>query len=142
MEKNTSLSSPDPKININSGPSRTDRALIGNQIILYPALNKIKFKKFFEEFDAEKENFMRDLVEFNLPELRDIDDNKVGLWTTKYYSQFREFFIQDHNLNPRFIDSKLLMDKKKPIFENQSIRSPYDGKDYWMNTPLQNSIKY
>ena len=33
MEKNTSLSSPDPKININSGPSRTDRALIGNQII-------------------------------------------------------------------------------------------------------------
>lgn len=116
--------------------------IIGNQIILYPALNKIKFKKFFEEFDAEKENFMRDLVEFNLPELRDIDDNKVGLWTTKYYSQFREFFIQDHNLNPRFIDSKLLMDKKKPIFENQSISSPYDGKNYWMNTPLQNNIKY
>ena len=33
LERNTSLSSPDPKINISCGPSRTDRALIGNQII-------------------------------------------------------------------------------------------------------------
>ncbi|VXB89723.1 carboxypeptidase-like regulatory domain-containing protein [Maribacter litoralis] len=116
--------------------------IIGNQMVLYPALNKVKFKKFFEEFNAEKENFMRNLVEFNLPELRDIDDNKVGMWSTKYYNQFREYFIQEHNLNPRFIDSKLLMDKKKPIFENQSMSRPYDGKDYWMNTPFQNSVKY
>ena len=33
LERNISLSSPYPKINISGGTSRTDRALIGNQII-------------------------------------------------------------------------------------------------------------
>jgi hypothetical protein len=116
--------------------------IIGNQIVLYPDLSKVKFKKFCEEFNAEKEKFMSDLVEFNLPSLKDYDGNKVGLWTTKYYNQFREYFIQEHSLNPRFIDSKLLMDKKKPIFENQPINITNKVKDYWMNTPLQNSIQH
>lgn len=120
---------------------KIDRAVvIGNQLVLYPNLSNAKFKNFFEEFDVEKEQFMSDLVEFNLSELRDDDGNEVGMWTTKYYNQYREYFVQENNSKPRYIDNSLLMDKKRPIFDNQPNSKPNNFDNYWMNTPLRSTV--
>ena len=61
------------------------------------------------------------------------------MWTYKDFDQFREFFVQETERYFNEPNESLLMDKRKPIFENQPIQKPDDFKEYWMNTPLKSN---
>ena len=113
--------------------------IVGNQMVIHPDLDQTKFRKLFMEMEKidRNEGLTSDLFDFKTQDLMDVDGNKINVWTSKDYNQFREFFVQETVLEPQVIDEALLMKKDRPIFENQPINKPDDFQNYWMNTPLQ-----
>lgn len=80
------------------------------------------------------------VFKFKVSGLQDLDGNALNDWGYKDYNQFREFFVQEVENAYQMPADNLLMNKRKPIFEDQPIVKPYNFNDYWMNTPLK-SIK-
>ena len=113
-----------------------------SSIVLSPDLNQKALNNMMLELDAmnNKRLDLSTVLEFNVFGIKDIDNNLVNQWTFKDYDQFREFFAQELETSYELPPLNILMDKRKPIFENQPIQKPDDFKEYWMNTPLK-SIK-
>lgn len=78
------------------------------------------------------EDFFLEVKNFN-----DIYGNTVLKGEVESYNQYREFFIQELNLNADKINSAPFMIKSRPISSNQPINTPDNISDYWMNTPLR-----
>ena len=70
--------------------------------------------------------------------MSDVDGNLINKWTFRDYDQFREFFVQEVKPNAKSPVDSLIMEMRKPIFNDQPIIKPDNFNDYWMNTPLQN----
>ena len=129
------------KISFKNQKIKIKRVLIlGNQMVIYPNLESVKSKKIFEkiEISAKNKRLTIDLFDFNIHDLKDVDGNKLDVWTEKGFDQFREFFVQETIFKPPVIEAELFMKKDRPIFDNQPMSKPEDFKDYWMNTPLPN----
>ncbi len=76
-----------------------------------------------------------------MKKLKDIDGNIINENWYENRKQFREFFVQKLQLEIISLPTdSLYMDKRKPIFDRlQPINEGDSFKDYWMNTPLQNT---
>jgi len=78
-----------------------------------------------EDFSLEVKNF------------KDVYGNIVLKGEVESYNQYREFFIQELNVNTEQPKSTLFMIKSRPISKDQPINTPEDISKYWMNTPLR-----
>jgi hypothetical protein len=86
---------------------------------------------------SRKSQDISKVLKYKVTGLKDVEGNVLNMWTYRNYDQFREFFAQEtENFFNMPIDS-ILMDKGKPIFDDQPIIKPDDFEDYWMNTPLK-----
>ena len=110
-----------------------------NRVFLYPDLNSKKGQIMWEELNlaAKGKILTRELINFKVKDIRDIDGNLINQPHLKDYNQFREFFVQEVKPFARGPKDSLYMKKRRPIFENQPIIKPANFDDYWMNTPLQ-----
>jgi len=114
--------------------------VLENQVWLFPQLKSKKQLMMWEELKIASENnkLSQKILNFNLNNIRDVNDNIINERNIKDYNQFREFFVQEVKLNLETPQMNLFMYNRKPIFENQPIKKPENFEDYWMNTPLQN----
>ena len=55
----------------------------------------------------------------------------------RHLNQYREFFVQELNMDMKKPGDKLYMIKDQPIFKNQPIAPKENLEEYWMNTPLK-----
>lgn len=110
-----------------------------NQVFLYPNLDSKKGQEMWEELNRAvvKNTLNRELVNFEVKDIKDVDGNLVNEPNIKEYNQFREFFVQEVKPFITGPADTLYMKKHQPIFENQPITKPDNFDDYWMNTPLQ-----
>ncbi len=70
--------------------------------------------------------------------IRDISGHLLNAYEYVSYNQFREFFVQELQIDSQRPIDSLFMDNNRPIYKNQPI-APYTNlQDYWMNTPLKN----
>lgn len=113
-----------------------------NKVFLYPKMEDEKITKMIEEItEAEKIGVdLRDLVKVDITDVRDTRGNLVNRWTQKDYQQFREFFVQRVKPDSRAPLNERFMDKEKAIFKDQPLSKPIDYNEYWMNTPLIETI--
>ena len=86
---------------------------------------------------SQKGRSTKEVLKFKVNGLVDVDGNLLNQPTYINYNQFREFFVQETENLFNLPKENLLMDMRKPIFEDQPIKKPDDFEDYWMNTPLQ-----
>jgi hypothetical protein len=113
--------------------------ILKNKVILYPKLDKERFENLFNKIVAKTSGLelSETPLDIELMNLKDIHGNEVNKWTSNYFNQFREFFVQQikpNNSAP--LKTMMFMDKKRPIFKNQPLYKPDNFNDYWMNTPL------
>ena len=67
-------------------------------------------------------------------------NNSFELYIGPYRSlnQFREFFVQELDMDTKKPKDNFYMIKDQPIFKNQPIAPKKKQQEYWMNTPLKN----
>ena len=113
-----------------------------NKVLLYPMMIEEKVVEMLQEIYLEEKQGadLDGLFDVKVTNVRDTVGNLVNKWTQMDYLQYREFFVQRVKLDSRAPFDDLFMDKRKPIFENQPMVKPKDYNEYWMNTPLQESI--
>ena len=118
--------------------------------------NKIlNFKKEIDESDiVEFYQLKKNLVEVapykdtekldqknTIREYKKIYDNyRYELYIGPYrgLNQYREFFVQELDMDIAKPTDTLYMVKNQPIFKNQPIAPRENLSEYWMNTPLKN----
>ena len=118
--------------------------------------NKIlNFKKEIHESDiVEFYQLKKNLVEVapykdtekldqknTIREYKKIYDNyRYELYIGPYrgLNQYREFFVQELDMDIAKPTDTLYMVKNQPIFKNQPIAPRENLSEYWMNTPLKN----
>ena len=71
--------------------------------------------------------------------VQDADGNLVDVAEKLDMLQFREFFTQQVLERENSQTDSIYMFKERPIFEDQPVSRPENFKEYWMNTPLQDS---
>lgn len=128
------------KVKFNNEQLKLDSLMVeGDKVVLYPRSKRAIQELMLNEMEAlaKKNALNEENAEVVVRNLKDIDGNMINRWTSKDYNQFREFFVQQVKLKPTIINDSLLMNKDKPIFNNQPMVKPDDYDDYWMNTPLQ-----
>jgi hypothetical protein len=110
------------------------------EVYLYP---KMKPNDLYEMFRSLNENSKKGIFDINLKisNIRDEEGNVINEWTSRNFDQFREFFVQEVKPGVKSPVGDFYMKKRRPIFKNQPIIKPDNFDDYWMNTPLKNSIK-
>jgi hypothetical protein len=113
-----------------------------NKVFLYPMLSEEEIGKMITEIlEAKNKGLdLKQLLNITVVNVRDTLGNLVNEPMQKEYQQYREFFVQKVEPDSRAPLDNLFMDKRKPIFENQPVYRPKNYDDYWMNTPLQESI--
>ena len=106
---------------------------------MYPLLETERQKSMFNEIEvAGKEGGLdRDLLDFKIENIKDVNGNVLNKSKFKDFDQFREFFVQEVKPASSLPQDNLFMNKRIPIFKNQPIVRPENFDDYWMNTPLQ-----
>jgi hypothetical protein len=110
-----------------------------SSVILYPSMDQRSLHNMNRELltMSRKSQDISKVLKYKVTGLKDVEGNVLNMWTYRNYDQFREFFAQEtENFFNMPIDS-ILMDKGKPIFDDQPIIKPDDFEDYWMNTPLK-----
>lgn len=113
--------------------------ILKNKVILYPKLDKERFKSLFDKIVAETHEvaLSETPLAIDVKNVEDIYGNEVNESTFNYFNQYREFFVQQIKLNTSAtLGNKFFMNKLKPIFKNQPLKKPDNFSDYWMNTPL------
>lgn len=90
-------------------------------IAIYEKNNQLPFKDFW----------------FSFGNVTDSSGNFVNDLRYEKVNQFREFFVQEINIDFKESAEDKFMDKRRPIFENQPIDRPVDFDEYWMNTPFK-----
>lgn len=110
-----------------------------DQVILYPKANTKRQIQLLDEleFTTQNEGLNEQILKVTARGLEDVSGNVLGKWTNKDYHQFREFFVQEVNVDKQVPAQQLFMDNRKPIFDDQPIVKPANFGDYWMNTPLK-----
>jgi hypothetical protein len=114
-----------------------------SSIVLIPSMNLKFLTNMFGELEtmSNKRLDLNTVLDIEVSGIRDVDGNLLDEWTYKEYNQFREYFVQETKTNFNAPEEYLLMNKHKPIFEDQPIHKPDDFKEYWMNTPLKSINK-
>lgn len=106
---------------------------------LYPEPEK--FDCVFKESTAESRGagyFSPENFEFNFIGVQDAQGNALNDFEYEEFDQYREFFTQQIQLSlVEDIPEKVLMQKNRPIFDNQPLTRPDNFDEYWMNTPLK-----
>jgi hypothetical protein len=82
-------------------------------------------------------NIASDDFSIDVKNLEDIDGHVVFEQESISYDQFREFFIQEFNVDTQKPQGSSFMIKNLPLSMNQMINTPKDMSRYWMNTPLK-----
>ncbi len=95
------------------------------------ALLKLSPYKMSEKLDQKKPR--RD---FN--KIYDIYSYELYIGPYRSLNQYREFFVQELDMNTQKPADTLYMLKNQPIFKNQPIAPKKNLQEYWMNTPLKN----
>jgi hypothetical protein len=115
--------------------------VLNESVRLYPEMKQRELNELFAEIEiaSRKRLDIMELLSAEISGLVDIYGNHINKKTFKDYQQFREFFIQEVVPNNSAPKDGLFMKKNRPIFKDQPIVKPDNFKDYWMNTPLQNS---
>ncbi len=80
------------------------------------------------------------MFELGVDNVMDVYGNLVNEPDIYEYQQFREFFTQRIKPDNRAPFDGQFMDREKPIFNDQPMIKPDDYREYWMNTPLSESI--
>lgn len=109
-----------------------------NRVNLFPDLENedvIEMFNILYKVNQDEENVM-DYVDIRVSNVKDVNGNLVDKTTQRAYQQFREFFAQRIKPDSRAPFDGSFMDPRKPIFENRTGLKPPDYDDYWMNTPL------
>lgn len=109
---------------------------------LYPKMKQENANEMFSSLWGKARKGVIDtfLLNVKISGIKDVDGNIINKWTFSDYDQFREFFVQEVKPNVKIPGGDLFMEKRRPIFKNQPIIKPDNFDDYWMNTPLKNSI--
>ncbi len=109
-------------------------------VLLYPKIVPYKTEEMFRSISraATKGPVDSLLLSAKVYNMSDVDGNLINKWTFRDYDQFREFFVQEVKPNAKSPVDSLIMEMRKPIFNDQPIIKPDNFNDYWMNTPLQN----
>lgn len=83
--------------------------------------------------DINSENI--DQLSYKLKRIKDVIGREIYQHETVKGDQFREFFVQQINVNKSTSDGIVVMDKNLPI--KDSFLNEFPDKDhYWLNTPL------
>ncbi len=109
-----------------------------NKILLYPDMKAEKIGEMISTIiSAEKRGVnLHELIEIKIRNVRDTKGNLINEWTQKEYQQYREFFVQRIKPDSRAPSDGVFMNKRKPLFVDQTMFRPKDYKEYWKNTPL------
>lgn len=109
-----------------------------DEFYLYPKADKTVDDMFaaLSASPAARNKLMK-LISVESRKLEDIHGNVLNEWTTKEINQFREFFVQEVNPSTLMPEDARVMNKNRPIFQNQPIAEGDNIDDYWMNTPLK-----
>ncbi|MCL5129991.1 carboxypeptidase-like regulatory domain-containing protein [Algibacter sp. L4_22] len=78
-----------------------------------------------------------DDIKIDIENLTDVNGNELHQRDYVSYNQYREFFVQELQINAEKPMDSLFMIKNRPIFKNQAIAPFNKLSDYWMNTPLR-----
>ncbi len=108
-------------------------------VILYPKMNIQEFESMFKEINSITISKTPDpkLFSLNIKNIEDKFGNVINERTSKDFSQFREFFVQEVTPNSDAPMNSKFMVKNRPIFKEQPETRPENLDQYWMNTPLQ-----
>ena len=68
----------------------------------------------------------------------DIYSYELYIGPYRSLNQYREFFVQELDMDTEKPKDTLYMIKHRPIFKNQPIIPKKNRQEYWMNTPLKN----
>lgn len=111
-------------------------------VFMYPKMYPYKSEEMFRTYGAVARTGRLDSLVFSsqVDNIHDVDGNLINEWTSRDYDQFREFFVQEVKPDVKIPADSLFMEKRKPIFKDQPILKPDNFNDYWMNTPLQNTM--
>lgn len=127
-KKNYNIKYKDKKI-------RVDRVVIDfNKVKIYP---KEKDLALYRRTMLGGLNIASDDFSIDVKNLEDIDGHVVFEQESISYDQFREFFIQEFNVDTQKPQGSSFMIKNLPLSMNQMINTPKDMSRYWMNTPLK-----
>ncbi|GGD71360.1 carboxypeptidase-like regulatory domain-containing protein [Maribacter cobaltidurans] len=126
----------------NGEPLKFDAiTIIGNEVSLIPDLDNKKSRDLFREiiYLANRDKITSENLRIELKRIKDEKGNLINEPDYENRKQFREFFVQELQLESSIVPKdNLLMKKNRPLFKNQPINKPDNFKDYWMNTPLPN----
>ena len=115
--------------------------IVDNEVVLKADFESKRDKELFLELIncANKDEINTENLVVQVKRIKDVNGNMVNKPENETRKQFREFFVQELQLESLSIPKdKFFMDKSKPIFYNQPIQRPENFSDYWMNTPLPN----
>jgi len=124
------------RLKYKGGKIRIDSIRVMDKTLrVYPKDDDVYFpKKAWLEDGVELSN--KDFT-LEIKNLKDVYGNIVYKGKMTRYNQYREFFIQELNINPEKPKNALFMIKSMPISGKQPIKAPKDISKYWMNSPLK-----
>jgi len=123
------------KITYKGKKIRAERIVVNsNKIKIYPILEDVSL---YSSSLLGGEKISSADFNIDIKNLKDIDGNELYERKSDSYKQYREFFVQELNLDAKKPKDTLFMIKTRPIFEDQPVLTPKNLSKYWMNTPLK-----
>ena len=111
--------------------------VVGNSVVLFPPKDKRYLLRTLTRYSGKEVGATKANLTVN--GIQDGEGNLVNVPQKLDILQFREFFTQKILEDVRLLPDSIYMFKERPIFKQQPVSSPDKFKEYWMNTPLQDS---
>lgn len=113
------------------------RAVDYGSVLLYPPEDKRYLLRTLTRYSGKEVG--ADKASLTVKGVQDGEGNFVDVPQKIDMLQFREFFTQKILEAGRIQPDSTYMYKERPVFKGQPLSRPDEFKDYWMNTPLQDS---
>lgn len=111
--------------------------VVENSVILFPSEDKSYLLKTLTKYSGK--SIGAEEANLTITGVQDGEGNLVDVSQKLDMLQFREFFTQKILEEARLLPDSIYMFKERPIFKDQPVSRPDNFKEYWMNTPLQDS---
>lgn len=106
--------------------------------VVCPHIGYKRAERIFKGIFTERKNLKVSDLKYAYGEIRDSEGNKLDERKWEYIHQYREFFVQETQSNPKIVNEGGLMLKSRPLDSPEQPISNEIMKDvYWKNTPLK-----
>jgi len=113
---------------------KIDSIDIDKNVVILHLKKEIVFESDQNQF-SDPNNKIKPIIKYK--NIKDVSGHLLDEFEYVSYNQFREFFVQELQIDAKRPVDTLFMDYHKPIYRDQPI-VPYSNLDnYWMNTPLK-----